>query len=426
MASKGANPLLLYIGLACIAVALAAVGLSQLDAPALGRPPASAKPKPASAPAEKPPAPAPSPAKARQDEARAPAGVDSARARPSAARSTAEATRLLLARIEQTSAKLDTGWLAGNLQYVRDAAGLLAYLEEMRLVGAQRDSLVAGEQAREKVRPGSDPRYLVEQARQQLFSGRKSAAAYGRARDYLAVALFRQHRRQQGDWKKLDEVFTLALLRENAAAHPYSGPPGDAQVAGAWMREGLRAREALVMDRYLRLQEHQEKGRQQLKGTQVSAGAVVARTDLLAKGLNEALLGLGRFYAEAAQDQGEGEDEAAQQEHRDRAFRILAMLYRRTQSGDALKALRQLDSLKAGLLQAARATWEKARQAAKAGQRERADEYYFQALQQYLQCATRLEGEERQAASQELGQLRQELAGRQAREQPSAAMSQKP
>lgn len=409
MASKTANPLLLYIGLACIAVALASVGLSRFSGKeekhalaAARQQPAAEKPRHRAAKSKPLSETAPAPALQRASPA---ADSALAKAPPSPAVSAAERTRLLLARIEQTPDQLDPE--SGLLQHIRDRAGLWAYLEELRSLGAQRDSV----SVREKPVPTSDPRYLIEEARKQLYGGRISPAAYNKARDYLAIALYRQHQRLQGDWEKLDDVFAMAVLRENANARPAAQVAGDS----AWMVEPLKAREALVVDRYVRLQQ---------ADTTASARDAAFRTEILTKGLCEALLGLGKFCAQVAMDQAG--DEAAPPESRDRAFRALAMVYRKTQSGEALRVLRQLDEFqRTGLLQMARSNWERARQAAQANQRDVAGDYYFAALQNYLQGVNRLEGQERDTALEELGRLRQEIAGQQEKKQEPMAAGEK-
>lgn len=411
----------LYAGAVLALVGLAGGGLAVLTAPeptpaakrvAGARPKAVVRP----APVETPPARPPGPSQEEKE---------------------ANTTRLLLAQIEGTPEQIDAAWLKDFCLYIDDEAALEAYIAQVYGLGRQRDRVDKKIRLASKKLGPADPRYYFEQARRLIYKrDTELDVLLKKARSYLALGLFRQYEKlrsedeqerlrlvRQGKGTKaaakadsiafmdLDPEFAFSFFEESIAL--YQRTVELAEAAGedtAELKVQLaKAREGLIVDRWVRIETGHRRARQRLKGTGSSAKAVLDRTGKWQKAIHEHLLALGMGYvAEAA---AETVYKERQQEAANRAFRGLAMVYQATHSGEALEGIHQVNEIQRyNLRQMGRANWRAAKAALKRGEIDEAKRLYFIANQRYLQCLAKLEVHARDKVLAEYRLVKQEMA----------------
>jgi hypothetical protein len=333
----------------------------------------------------------------------------------------AETTRVLLAQVSQTPDRIDAAWLASFCRYISDAASLEAYIAPLNALGQQRN--VAYQRLRQAAKklPHGDPRYFIGQARAAIFDRHASLEIlHGKASPMLALSLYREYDavRQEhvkererlvrsgkmpkaqassdsGDalrFLDLDDDFAFSFLKEKIALQ--RGVLQLSRKAGVSTDKAeadlVKAYEAIVVDRFLRIDERHQTARQRLKASGASAKPVLRRTGNWKKALEQYLLALGQDYVEVAA--GETTFKRRQEAAAGRAAQALSMVYQMTHSGAALAGLRRINEIQRyNLWQMARANWRAAKAAATRGEIAAADQSYFTANRHYLQCLARLE-----------------------------------
>ncbi|MEW6756096.1 MAG: hypothetical protein AB1505_34740, partial [Candidatus Latescibacterota bacterium] len=326
-------------------------------------------------------------------------------------------TEALLARVAGMTETLDAAWFAAHCEHVPDSTALYAYLTEVVELGQGQVPPPAPDTSRTRQRVR---RQQTDQAQRQLREARGHLykRAYGSApsrraledgRRGLAAALHLA-KEEAGSLEDIDPAFAASFFKEQTGLYEkLAETPGAAGGdTSAWSAQWLRTVEAAALDGYLRLQRLDYLTRQRQRVPVSSPGLRVVRRDQLERGLNEQLLRVGKARLEAARR--ETRDAARVQQHAQTAFDILAMVYRRCSSGEALQGMRQVSELQANyLVEMARASWRQAQQAAAAGDRRTASEHYFRATQRYNECLARAAAQDREELVAELVRLKQEL-----------------
>lgn len=396
--SKFISMLVLFVGVICILVALGGLGMRFLG----GETPEKIERQLPSLP------PAAKNVQERKPEPVSPDTVSRALTQAEIQRM---ATRVLLERIAATPDQLDRGWLAGICQYIGDEGALQSYYGELLAQGAQWAIEYGERQKKAKKTVSTDPRFFISLARQEIYDGSPSKRRLERdGVKNLGLALLREKEAQQG-LENIDEEFMgsffkelMALYRVRRELAVQSGE--DLQ---PWVVEQIKAFEAALMDRYLRMAHQEEAIRQKRTGTQASAAPDLRYVDLLRKNLDQDLLGLGRLYLEVAER--ETRDREKLRFHAERAFAILAMLYQRTHSSEALAGIRSVNEIQRTYLhRMAQTSWKRAQLTAADGDRQQTAENYFRATQFYNECMAKAVGLEKEEIAAEFLRLKQEIA----------------
>lgn len=329
----------------------------------------------------------------------------------------AETMRVLLVQIEQTPEAIDDAWLESFCRFVSDEESLENYMAPLYDLGRERNRVYERMRQAAKKLPHGDTRYFIGQARSAIYDRDASAESLaGQAQYFLALSLFREYEGiRQAELKErervarlgqvpsparedslrfldLDGEFAFALLKENIVLRreqlrlqeKVGGKIDEAE------RQLVRAYEALVVDRFLRIDQRHRSARQRLLESGGSARGVLQRTGNWKKGLGQYLLALGQDYVEVAAR--ETTYKRRQNDAARRGFMALAMVYQMTDSGAALAGIRRINEIQRyNLWQMARANWRAAKAAAERGEVDEAQERFFRANQHYLQCLIRLE-----------------------------------
>jgi len=330
-------------------------------------------------------------------------------------------TRVLLDRIATTPEHLDLEWFAGICQYIRDEGTLKQYLEGFLNLGAQRLGAYEAEQKRAKKIPSTDPRYFINLARSEIYSSKTTKERIeSECRGNLALGLYKEKQEKEG-LKNIDEEFMASFFKELLAMNQILSRL--AREAGEKVEPGLveqvKILEATAIDRHLRIVRREEMVRRKREGNQSSAAPQLLRSDILRKSLNQMLLQLGQQYLKRAEQ--ETKDREKLQFYADRAFEILAMVYQRTQSGDALIGIRKVNDIQRHYLhRLALASWKRAQISATGGNREATAEQYFQATQRYNECMVKAVGMDREEIAEEFLKLKQEIAAWHAQQKTGA------
>ena len=163
------------------------------------------------------------------------------------------------------------------------------------------------------------------------------------------------------------------------------------------------------MDRYLRIHHQNKRVRKKLKNTGKSGARDQLSSDRLHQHINNNLIALGKLYLEAAAH--ETANIRKLQHYSERTFQIMAMVYQRKPSPDALSAIRQINEVqRTYLYRMALVSWQRAKAAAEASKSEEASEHYFRATQRYLQCMARWGESDKKSYVDEFRKLKQEIA----------------
>lgn len=320
-------------------------------------------------------------------------------------------TRILLERIADTSDQLDREWLAGICQYIRDGGALLNYYEALFAQGAQWEIEYEQRQKKAKKVVSKDPRFFISLAKQEIYDDTPSKRILDRdGEKNLGLALLKEKESQDGV-ENIDEEFMGSFFKELTAL--YRVRRGLAVQSGEdpqpWMVEQIKAFEVAAMDRYLRIAQREDAIRQKRTGTQMSAALDLHSMDILRRNLDQDLLGLGQLYLEMAEQ--ETKDREKLQFYAERTFAILAMLYQRTHSGEALAGIRAVNEIqRTYLYRMARTSWKRAQLTATDGERQQASEHYFRATQFYNECMAKAVGLKKKEIATEFLQLKQEIA----------------
>lgn len=333
-----------------------------------------------------------------------------------------QTVRILLARVAKTPTDFNADWLRNTNQYVRDGNSLDHFFREYMQIGEKRSIMLERAQQRSKKILPQDPRYYVSQANATFVAKENTETTLLKGiKENLAFALYKEQEEAEGI-ENVEEQFMgtffkkilnmYQILEEMALKEKRDPEP--------WMKERVRTLEAAIVDRYLRVERRKDLARARKEGTGHSIAPELMRTDRLEKAINENLVEMGRVYYEGAAR--EFIDREKHQYYADQAFKVLAMVYQRSHSGEALNLMREVNDIQRDYLhRLAKTSWKRAQLAVAAGDIAKADENFFIATQRYLQCMSQAVETRRELMAREFRILKQEIAEWNAKKKSASA-----
>lgn len=333
-----------------------------------------------------------------------------------------ETTRILIARIANTPTELNEEWLAQYMRHIRTQADLDAFFANFLSIGQSRTANYSRAQRTSKKLLPQDPRYFMMQANSVLVAKDNTEKMLLRGvKDNIAQALYKEQEEAEG-MENVEEAFMgnffkkllrMYVLLEELEQRNGGNPD-------RWLEDHVRTLEAAVMDRYLRVQRRLDMAREKKEGTKQSIAGALFRTDRLEKAINENLLLLGKVYHQAAAR--EVINRELHQFYADQAFYLLAMIYQRVKSGEALNVMREVNDIQRDYLhRLARKSWKRAQLAVAAGEAAKADENFFIATQRYLQAMSQSVAGKREQIAAEFAILKKEIAKWKSKDQSEEA-----
>ena len=323
--------------------------------------------------------------------------------------------RILLAQIEATPREIDDAWLMGVCRHIRDREAMEQYMASILADGARFQKVYNAEKAREKQAPSRNPNAYIFEARDLIYAryagGLSREKLSTQARNLLALGLRMAHENAAEEEREVNDEILTTFFRESSALYRTLEQVAteEGRDPRPWMEEHTRLLEAAIINRYFLIQSLRAEARERYSGTGLSAQPARVRIAGWQKALSAHLMDLGRLYVGAASR--ETTYKLKQQEAAESGFSALAMVYRQTQSPEALRILREANRIQRyNLWQMARASWRGASEAARAGKVQQADEEYFKAKMQYLECLARLEESKKPTVVAELAALQEEIA----------------
>ena len=394
MAAKS-PPIILYVGVVSIlgAVALFVVSLLGPDSPS------AAKAKPKTAVKKKVVVAQPEPEPVDTLEQR----LEEER------RHRQEMTQILLKQIKETPKTLNLQWLAGLCTYINSQAKLEARFDQVLKVGSKRESAyVARQRSEGKVVPNNSL-YYVELAKKEFYGIRPTATALERASEFLAMGLYREAQITEGLENVGTEFLTTYFKEALKIASHNLELAVTARDSVRAMKDLITVHETSLMEAQSRVERANVQLREKREGTTMSAAGDIMRIGKISTRINAGLLELGKIYLGAAER--ETVSRRKLQYNAEQAFKALAMVYQRTNSGEALNAIRQVNEIQRGYLhRMARLSWKNGKTTAKSGDWKQADEHFFVANQRYLQAMGRAGEARRAKIAEEYERFKKDLA----------------
>lgn len=339
--------------------------------------------------------------------------------------------KILLAQIEQTPSKIDEAWLADMCQQISDADSLDAF---WKAVVASGESYGAG--YTRKVKSGTvmsrNPLYYVFEAREFIYStDPQEKKLLGSSRGLLDMAIAKsweasrkeiQERLAKEQRMKLEDIDVPAemghlddevrttyfkeYLRLYSVLIELADKHGED--SRQYVDKQIRLHEAAVVDRHLRMMETMSDARERYSGNTNSAKPAIVQITRWSNAVNERLLSLGKVYIDAAL--AEKVYRGRMEDYADLGFKALAMVYQRSQSGEALRAMREVNRIQRyNLWQMARVAWKEAKAMAAAGRIAEADDGFLLAKHNYLKCLSRLESSKKPVVFGEYRRLQADI-----------------
>tara|TARA_Y100001978_G_scaffold71676_1_gene64417 strand:- start:3382 stop:4635 length:1254 start_codon:yes stop_codon:yes gene_type:complete len=319
--------------------------------------------------------------------------------------------RILLGRISQTDRDFNSAWLQKTHQFIKTPEDLRAFWDEYLKIGRTRSELMARAQAHSKKRLPQDPRYFVSQANATLTEKDNTEFMLQKGvEENMALALFKKQEETEGVQNIeesfmggfYDKILDMYHLLEKRAVN-------QGKDTKRLMDERVRTLEAAIYDRHMRIENTKKMARTKKEGTGQSVASELVRTDQMNKEVNSHMLALGQVYFDGAI--AEVIDREKHKYYADKAFKTLAMVYKRSRSGEALNLMREVNNIQRDYLhRLAKVNWKRAQIAAASNDIERADEGYYVATQRYLQAMGQSVEGRRELIAREFFILKEEIA----------------
>lgn len=322
-----------------------------------------------------------------------------------------ELVRILLGRIAQTDREFNDAWLQKSHRFIKTPEDLQAFWDDYLALGQMRSQLMERAQVRSKKRMPHDPRYFVSQATATLTQKDNTETALLKGvKENMALALYKKKEEEEAvehiDPEFMGNFYKKILLMYNQLDKMAAEEGRD---ASSLMDDRIRTLEATIYDRYMYVVNKKNVTRSKKEGTGHSAASDLFRTDRMDMVINSYMLELGQIYHKGAVD--EVIDRKKHQFYADQAFRILAMVYQRTHSGEALNLMREVNDIQRDYLhRLAKVNWKRAQLAAAAGETDKADNGYYVATQRYLQSMGQSVEGRRKLLAREFVVLKEEIA----------------
>lgn len=322
-----------------------------------------------------------------------------------------EVIQMILNRIEDTDDSIDEDWFKKAHQLIKSKADLNLFFEDYLVIGTKRKTSYERRQKVVKKPALDDPLYFDSVAASALVDSDASEKGLLRGvRENLAYALFLAQD-ERGDVDLVSPHFMVGFFNKLHTMYEILERRSLEQNIGSdyWTKERIRHLEAAIVSRFFMLKKSLEKIRARVEGTKQSGAVGLLDKDRLEKAINEHLLELGKTHRDAAER--EVIDRKKHQLHVDHAFITLAMIYKRSHSGDALGVLRSVNDLERNYTyRLARRHWKSAQLAMVDNDSSVVKENFFDATKFYLRSISRSVHTERRKIENELNILKSEIA----------------
>ncbi|MAN23466.1 MAG: hypothetical protein CME10_04295 [Gemmatimonadetes bacterium] len=322
-----------------------------------------------------------------------------------------EVVKMILGRIEDTPDLIDEDWLKKAHSSIKSKNELSMFIDEYLALGKKRR---ISYERRQKVvnKPAlRDPLYFESMAASVLVDSDASEKTLLRGvRENLAYALLLMEE-DRGNIDEISPHFMVGFFNKLHTMYEILERRSIERNNDAdyWTQERIRHLEAAIVTRFYMLNKSLAKTRARVEGTQQSGAVGLLDKDRLETAINEHLLELGETHLGAARR--EVIDRNQHQFHVDYAFTTLAMIYKRSYSGDALNVLRSVNDLERNYTyRLARRHWKTAQLAILEGDSLVVKENFFNATKFYLRSISRSVHRERTKLEGELNILKSEIA----------------
>ena len=322
-----------------------------------------------------------------------------------------EVIQMILSRIEDTDDLIDEEWFKKAHQFIKSKADLNLFFDDYLVVGTKRKASYERRQKVVKKPVVEDPLYFDSIAASALVDSDASEKGLLRGvQENLAYALLLLQE-DRGDIDVISPHFMVGFFKKLHTMYEILERRSIEKKISSnyWTKERIRHLEAAIVVRFYMLKKSLEKTRARVEGTKQSGAVGLLDKDRLEKAINGHLLELGKTHRDAAER--EVVDRKKHQLHVDHAFVTLAMLYKRSYSGDALGVLRSVNDLERNYTyRLARRYWKSAQLAMVGNDSLVVKEDFFNATKFYLRSISRSVHTERKKIENEFSILKREIA----------------
>ena len=323
-----------------------------------------------------------------------------------------EIKQIILEQIRATPKDVDEEWFADVFQYIPTEEAFRQYMDAALADGVKFDRMYSAEYLAANPRKAQPvtPGYYVSKASEHIYAAtpiEKRLAVS--ARGLLDMALNREYITQEG-WEGVRDDFLITYFKHKLRLYEElrelaTGAGGESI---AWHEDIARTHEAIVFHRFVTIKRSRDEARERHAGRGTSGKRIAVDVRQQQTAMNHHLLALGRLYVDAAI--GETTYLGKQREYNERGFGLLAMVYQRTPSGEALDILIRANSIQRNQLwRMGKAHWKRASKAVAAGDSILAHEQYLQAKRRYLQSLSRIETSKKRRLLNEFVTLQKEI-----------------
>ena len=320
---------------------------------------------------------------------------------------------IVAAKVAETPHSIDDGWFDGIFRYIPNEDSLKSFHQDLLARGAEYDAIYSADfAARSQGRKvqSNDPRFYINTKAGEIIPAPSPRKLRVQAKGCRDRGVYREYRLKEEAWENIrPEIISIYYqmsvkrLRALVEIERKKGRSGEAE-----RRELLRIREAIAMDRYLKIKAGTAAAVERFSKTTSSAAGATNRINQWHKTLKEQLLEVGRIYVNAAD--AEKRYYGKRQEDASKAFKALAMVHRLTASGDALQLIIKVNRIQRDYLwRVAKLHWKRAKKADDSGDLALAGEEYLQAKRRYLQALSRIEGSKQKYLYKELRVLQGDI-----------------
>ena len=324
-----------------------------------------------------------------------------------------EIKQIILTQIRATPKELSEEWFNEAFQYIPSEEAFWEFLDEALARGRTYDEMFSADYRERNPRKAQPPGagYYVEKAREIIYAASPPERhLVNMAPGLLDMALNREFLAHEDGWDgarpHIMKSYFKTRLRLYDELREIAIKGGGERTA--WWEEIATLHEATVFYRHILMRENREQAVKKLKDTGSSGRVASFDAKQQRSTMNEHLIKLGKFYIDAAM--AETTYLGKQREYNERGFMLLAMVYQRKPSGEALDILTKANVIQRNQLwRMGKAHWRRATHAASSGDSVLAHEQYLQAKRRYLQSLSRVETSKKRKLLDELVALQKEI-----------------
>ncbi len=324
-----------------------------------------------------------------------------------------EIKQIILTQIRATPEDVSEEWFNEAFQYLPSEETFWTFLEEALAKGRTYDEMFSADYRERNPRKAQPPGagYYVEKAREIIYAASPPERHLNSvAPGLLDMALNREFLAHEDGWEGVRPDFLKSYFKTRLKLYEELR---EIAIKGggertAWWEEIATLHEATVFHRHILMRQNRERAMKKLKGTGSSGRAASFDSKQQQTTMNEHLIKLGRFYIDAAM--AETTYLGKQREYNERGFMLLAMVYQRKPSGEALDILTKANVIQRNQLwRMGKAHWRRATHAATSGDSALAHEQYLQAKRRYLQSLSRVESSKKRKLFDDFVTLQKEI-----------------